>query len=184
MSRFSLTAAVLLFSTAVAGAGGASPQASGAAGQNASTAPMQFFNSSEGHYSVMMPGTPVQNSEQAKLSGDTSITIYEFTISLANDNISFLVMYNDYPAGYAEDAPEAVLARTRDGAVKTKTLNSDRVIELTVSEPPIPRAPRTPAIMAGAPRARWFRAAPSRPLTPTAITTQCGSICAASACTS
>ena len=136
MSRFSIAAAVLLFSTAVAGAGGANPQASGAAGQSASTAPMQFFTSSEGHFSVMMPGTPVQNTEQAKLSGDASIDIHEFTISLANDNISYLVMYNDYPAGYAEDAPEAVLARTRDGAVKTKTLNSDQAIELPVSAAP------------------------------------------------
>jgi hypothetical protein len=136
MSKFFLTAAVLLFSTAVAGAGGAGPQASGAAGQSASTAPIQLFTSSEGRFSVMMPGIPVQNTEQAKLSGDTSITIYEFTISLASDNISYLVMYNDYPAGYAEDAPQTVLERTRDGAVKTKTLNSDKAIELTVSAGP------------------------------------------------
>jgi hypothetical protein len=136
MLRLSVAAAVLLFSTAVAGAGGANPQVSGAAGQSASTAPMRFFTSPEGHFSVTMPGTPVQGSEQAKLSEDASITIYEFSISLASDNISYLVMYNDYPAGYAEDAPQEVLARTRDGAVKTKTLNSDQVIELTVSAGP------------------------------------------------
>ncbi|MGP8250625.1 MAG: hypothetical protein ACLQHF_01225 [Terracidiphilus sp.] len=136
MLRFSLTAAVLLFSTAVAGAGRAAPQASGAAGQSASTAPMQFFTSSEGRFSVMMPGTPAKDSQQAKLGDSASTTIYQFSVSLANDNISYMVMYNDYPAGYAEDAPQAVLARTRDGAVKSKTLNSDQAIEMTVSAGP------------------------------------------------
>jgi hypothetical protein len=128
--RYSFTAAVLLLSSAVAGAGGAAPQASAAAGQSAATAPMQLFTSPEGRFSVMMPGTPVKSSEQAKLSDSTSIAIYEFSISLASDNISYLVMYNDYPAGYAEDGPQAVLARTRDGAVKNKTLNSDLEISL------------------------------------------------------
>lgn len=135
MLRFSLAAAVLLFSSSVAGAGGASPQASAAA-PSASTAPMRLFTSSEGRFSVMMPGTPVRDSQQAKLNDSDSVTIYQFSISLASDNISFLVMYNDYPAGYAEDAPQAVLARTRDGAMKSKTLNSDQAIEMTVSAGP------------------------------------------------
>ncbi len=136
MLKFSLCTAVLLFSTAVAGAGGANPQASRASGQGALTAPMKFFTSSEGRFSIMMPGTPVQGSQQAKISDSASTTIYQFEVSLANNNISYLLMYNDYPAGYAEDGPQAVLARTRDGAARSKTMNSDQAIEMTVSAGP------------------------------------------------
>jgi predicted Zn-dependent protease len=41
-----------------------------------------------------------------------------------------MVMYNDYPPQYANDGSDAVLARTRDGAVKGKTLLSDMAISL------------------------------------------------------
>ena len=39
-------------------------------------------------------------------------------------------MYNDYPSNYANDGAQNVLARTRDGAVKGKTLTSDVAIDL------------------------------------------------------
>jgi predicted Zn-dependent protease len=41
-----------------------------------------------------------------------------------------MVMYNDYAAGQAAGDPQTVLAKTRDGAVKGKTLLSDKVISL------------------------------------------------------
>ena len=145
MLRISLTTAILLFLTTLEGVAAANPQASAAP-----SVPMQLFTSSDGHFSVMMPGTPVQASEQAKLSDNVSIAIHEFTISLNNDNISYLVMYNDYPAGYAEDTPQNVLARTRDGAVKTKTLNSDQAIDLTVSAGPDPASAKDASDRGGA----------------------------------
>ncbi|MGH9560262.1 MAG: hypothetical protein ACRD3S_02310, partial [Terracidiphilus sp.] len=60
---------------------------------------------------------------------DTS-TLYEFWTESGDGNISYMVMYNDYPAEYANDGSDAILARTRDGAVKGKTLLSDMAISL------------------------------------------------------
>ena len=51
-------------------------------------------------------------------------------MELASGNVSYMVMYNDYSADYANGDPQTVLATTRDGAVGGKTLLSDTVISL------------------------------------------------------
>jgi hypothetical protein len=51
-------------------------------------------------------------------------------VELADNNVSYMVMYNDYSGDYASGDPQTVLQTTRDGAVGTKTLLSDIVISL------------------------------------------------------
>lgn len=106
----------------------AAPQATPAAVQPEPQ--MQTFTSAEGRFSVQIPGAPKLDTESVKLQGNDSSTLYEFWVEMDNGMVSYMVMYNDYPANYANDAPQSVLARTRDGAVKGKTLTSDVAIEL------------------------------------------------------
>jgi len=134
MRKFNFVPGVLLLSLAFAGAGAARPQEAAspqaAPSKSPATLPLQSFSSPDGRFSVMFPGKPDFAQDSIKLKGSDTTTIYEFTVSLDNDNISYLVMYNDYPPGYAEDGAAAVLERTRDGAVKDKTLTSDVAIDL------------------------------------------------------
>ncbi len=94
---------------------------------------MQEFDSAEGRFSILMPGTPKADSEQVALTNDTparNATLYYFAVSQQNDNISYMVLYNDYPPDLANDAPEAVLQRARDGATQGKTLLTDTPVVL------------------------------------------------------
>lgn len=93
--------------------------------------PMQPYSSSDGRFSVQFPGTEVKHDTQSiSLQGSDTSTLYEFWTESADQNVSYMVMYNDYPAQYANDSSDAVLARTRDGATKGKTLVSDMAISL------------------------------------------------------
>ena len=56
--------------------------------------------------------------------------MYEFSVEQANGNIAYMAMYNDYGPNQGNDDAQTVLGRTRDGAVKGKTLLSDMVISL------------------------------------------------------
>jgi hypothetical protein len=99
--------------------------------QSPTTSQAVPYSSLDGRFSVTFPGGTVkQETEQIALQGGGSSTLYEFWVELDNNNVSYLVMYNDYPPNFADDGAEAVLARTRDGAVKDKTLTSDVVIDL------------------------------------------------------
>ncbi|MDR3754994.1 MAG: hypothetical protein P4K93_12240 [Terracidiphilus sp.] len=92
---------------------------------------MQPYTSTEGRFSVQFPaGQVAQESEPITLQGGGSSTLYEFSLSSADGNFAYMVMYNDYPASYANEGPDATLVRTRDGAVKGKTLLSDMAINL------------------------------------------------------
>jgi hypothetical protein len=92
---------------------------------------MQPYSSADGRFSVQFPTGEVKHDTQpVSLKGSDSSTLYEFWVEQADGNVSYMVMYNDYPANYANDGPDAVLARTRDGAVKGKTLVSDMAINL------------------------------------------------------
>jgi len=96
-------------------------------------APTQPFpyNSTDGRFGVTFPGGTVkQDTEQVSLQGSDSSTLYEFWVELDGGNVSYMVMYNDYPSNYANDGAANVLGRTRDGAVKGKTLTSDVAIDL------------------------------------------------------
>ncbi|MGA3130977.1 MAG: hypothetical protein ABSD59_09265 [Terracidiphilus sp.] len=92
---------------------------------------MQSYSSSEGSFSVQFPSGDVKHdTDQVALKEGSSSTLYEFWVEQAGGNISYMVMYNDYPANYPNDGADATLARTRDGAVKGKTLVSDIAINL------------------------------------------------------
>jgi hypothetical protein len=91
---------------------------------------MQPFTSTVGRFTVNFPqGEVTQDSQAVPLGGGGSTTLYQFSVAPSN-NVSYLVMYNDYTADYANGDPQTVLQTTRDGAVKGKTLLSDLAISL------------------------------------------------------
>jgi hypothetical protein len=90
----------------------------------------QSFSSPAGRFSALFAGTPKQDSQTIQLKGGGSTTLYQFWVELENNNISYMIMYNDYTADYANGDPQSVLVTTRDGAVSGKTLLSDAVINL------------------------------------------------------
>lgn len=98
---------------------------------SADAPPMQSFTSTEGRFTVQFPGTPKQQTEPLSLGGGGSSTLYQYWVEMDDSNISYMVMYNDYPADYATGSPQDVLAATRDGATKDKTVTSDVEISLS-----------------------------------------------------
>lgn len=92
---------------------------------------MQSYLSAEGGFTVQFPaGSDVkQDAEEVTLEDGGKSTLHEFSVDLDNDSISYMVMYNDYPAASAMDAPQEVLAKTRDGALKDKTEISDLALD-------------------------------------------------------
>ena len=104
------------------------PQASGALGDQSV---LQPYTSAEGRFAVTFPGgSPKLDTESINLKGGGTSTLYEFWTEPDNGNVSYMVMYNDYTADYANGDPQTVLATTRDGAVAGKTMLSDMVISL------------------------------------------------------
>jgi len=92
---------------------------------------MQPYSSTEGRFSVQFPAGDIKHdTEPVTLQGSDTSTLYEFWVEASDGNVSYLVMYNDYPPAYANDGADAVLGRTRDGAMKGKTLLSDIAINL------------------------------------------------------
>ncbi len=92
---------------------------------------MQPYTLTDGRFTVNFPQAEVKSSNQSiDLKGGGTTTLYQFWVELANGNVSYMVMYNDYSADYANGDPQTILVATRDGAVGTKTLLSDTVISL------------------------------------------------------
>ena len=72
----------------------------------------------------------------------------EYYVELENKNVSYMLMYNDYPPDVANLTADVMLERFRDGAVSGKTLLSDEVISLNgVPAGPLPAAIRTAGSM-------------------------------------
>ncbi len=91
----------------------------------------QSYTSNDGRFSVFFPGgAPKQESQAINLKGGGTSTLYQFWTELDSNNVSYMVMYSDYSAEYANGDPQAVLASTRDGAVSGKTLLTDNAISL------------------------------------------------------
>jgi hypothetical protein len=97
----------------------------------ATVAPSQPYTSAEGRFSVMFPGSPTQNAQQVNLTASDSITIHQFEFD--NNNLSYLVMYNDYPSKFVPDLPQPMLESVRDRSVASlkATLASDGPIDLS-----------------------------------------------------
>jgi nitrate reductase NapE component len=89
----------------------------------------QSFTSTAGRFSVQFPSPPTQKDQEAALSDGSSATIHQFLLD--GSNLSYIVMYNDYPAEYLGE-PQAALGRIRDGWVKSSkaTLVDDKAIDL------------------------------------------------------
>lgn len=99
---------------------------------------LQNFSSPDGRFSILFAGTPKQESETLYLGGKNKDTATSVDISILNEfsvetdggNVAYMVMYNDYLGNYADGDPQSILASTRDGAVKGKTLLTDNVVSL------------------------------------------------------
>lgn len=91
---------------------------------------MQPFTSNEGQFSIDFPGTPRQASKPLTLQGGGASTLHQFWVELDNDDITYMVIYNDYPADYAGASPQELLETLRDGIVRDKTLTSNVPIDL------------------------------------------------------
>lgn len=91
---------------------------------------MQPFTSADGRFSVDLPGTPQQAAKPLALQGGGASTLHQFWVDIDNDNITYMVIYNDYPQDYATAAPQELLETMRDGVVRDKKLTSDVPIDL------------------------------------------------------
>lgn len=91
---------------------------------------MQPFTSAEGRFSVDLPGAPQQAAKPLALQGGGASTLHQFWVDIDNDNITYMVIYNDYPADYAGASPQELLETLRDGIVRDKTLTSNVPIDL------------------------------------------------------
>ena len=73
--------------------------------------------SEEGHFSIMMPGKPLQNIERVQTQLAT-IEVHFFAIEY--DNIAYVVTYSDYPQDYVEHVDiKDLLDQSRDGFVSS-----------------------------------------------------------------
>ena len=116
---FSSLCLSLLFSTAVA-----------VAQAPPTPDPMKSFTGPDGHFSIMMPGTPSYESQDVQLQGPDKAHMNEWYVELEDHNVSYMLMYNDYPPNYANGAPADMLIKFREGATADKTLISDQIISL------------------------------------------------------
>lgn len=103
-----------------------------AAGQSTPqpVAPLQQFLSPDGRCSLMMPGIPQFQAEEVPLKTGETVQMNEYYVELQNKNVSYMLMYNDYPPDVANLAADVMLERFRDGAVSGKTLLTDAPISL------------------------------------------------------
>jgi hypothetical protein len=105
-----------------------SSQQTGATPQ--STGSMRSFASAEGLFKVDLPGTPQQAAKPLNLQGGGTSMLHQFWVDLDSDDVTYMVIYNDYPSDYASASPQELLQTMRDGVVRDKTLTSDVPIEL------------------------------------------------------
>ena len=91
---------------------------------------VQTFTSSDGHFSISFPVTPTQTSKSVALQGSDSTTLYEFVAG--DENVSYMVMYSDYPSQYIGDDAQTFLQGRRDGSLQavSGTIATDEAINL------------------------------------------------------
>ena len=112
-------------------AAGLAPAQTPAPAQTAAPAvSMKEFKGPDGHFSIMMPGTPAYETQDVPLQGGAKAQMNEWYVEMEDHNISYMLMYNDYPPAYANGAAADMLIKFRDGATADKTLLSDAPISL------------------------------------------------------
>lgn len=96
----------------------------------ATVAQLQPYTSTDGRFSVLFPGSPTKNDQRIALSGSDSVILHQFLFD--GNNLSYIVMYNDYPAKYVAGEPQSILGSVRDGSIESlkATLSSDGPIDL------------------------------------------------------
>ena len=103
--------------------------ASAAVAQTAAS-PMKEFKTPDGRCSVQMPGTPSYETQDVPLQGGVKAQMNEWYVETDSQNISYMLMFNDYPPAYANGDAASMLIKFRDGATAGKTLLSDTTITL------------------------------------------------------
>jgi hypothetical protein len=101
-----------------------------AASACAVTPEMQTFTSAEGRFTVKMPGTAQQREKTRQLNDGKTAYEHQFFVSLENNHVAYMLMYNDLSSGTPAGKPQEVFDRIRDGMAAGKTLVSDSVIQL------------------------------------------------------
>ncbi len=91
---------------------------------------LQPYTSTDGRFSVLFPGSPTLNDQPVALPDGDSVTLHQFHFE--ENNLSYLVMYNDYPAKYVSGGPLSILESVRDGSTESlkATLTSDGPTDL------------------------------------------------------
>jgi hypothetical protein len=89
----------------------------------------------DGHFSVKMPGVPEFTSSiitlPAKISPKgSSDQLNYFTISLASDNVAYILAYQDLPPDVDISRADEILEAKRDGSVGEQQLVSDAPLSL------------------------------------------------------
>ena len=76
---------------------------------------MEFkpFHSEKGRFTIQIPGKPEEKSQEID-SGTGKTHLYMVTVEI-NKDLAFLVTYNDYEKEIADEDPQTVLKRVRDG---------------------------------------------------------------------
>ncbi len=71
------------------------------------------YKSPEGQFSVAFPGKPTESTQEVKTPiGPLTMHIIGYE---KKNELGMMIAYNDYPAAVANEKPQAVLVRTRDG---------------------------------------------------------------------
>ena len=73
-------------------------------GQTMETTPAwETFSSAEGNFTVLMPGTPKHEVQQAKtVMGAIDMHLYSQEL---RNNTAYIIIYNDYPSAIASTSP-------------------------------------------------------------------------------
>jgi hypothetical protein len=91
---------------------------------------MQPFTSSEGRFSILLPGTPETYSSQIDLGNGGHANLIQYLVRVDDSNLIYRVEYCDYPSSVIAGTPEAVLKAARDGNADGFTITADAAIDL------------------------------------------------------
>jgi hypothetical protein len=98
----------------------------------AETGELQPCISTEGKFSILLPGGPQVSSQVITMASGRTTAVTTFILETDNGNCVYFVSYNDYSPADANGLDQDILALARDGAVAnvSGTLASDQPITL------------------------------------------------------
>jgi len=91
---------------------------------------LPLYTSDSGKFSIQFPATPAESTQTDTLQNGDSVTSYLFTVE--DSGVSYIVVYNDYPAGYIDEDPQSFLESIAEAMGKSLngTLDTDASVEL------------------------------------------------------